>query len=114
MVAVLFEAFPAKGKWDEYMDIAAKLRPELDQIEGFISIERFQSVHNPQKVLSLSFWKDEESIRQWRNIELHRIAQKEGRSSIFDNYRLRVATVQRDYGMTEREQAPGDSKTIHT
>ncbi|HEU0109642.1 MAG TPA: antibiotic biosynthesis monooxygenase [Flavisolibacter sp.] len=114
MVAVLFEAFPAKGKWDEYMDIAAKLRPELNQIEGFISIERFQSVHNPQKVLSLSFWKDEESIRQWRNIELHRIAQKEGRSSIFDNYRLRVATVQRDYGMTEREQAPGDSKTIHT
>ena len=114
MVAVLFEAFPAKGKWDEYMDIAAKLRPELNQIEGFISIERFQSVHNPQKVLSLSFWKDEESIREWRNIELHRIAQKEGRSSIFDNYRLRVATVQRDYGMTEREQAPGDSKTIHT
>lgn len=114
MVAVLFEAFPAKGKWVEYMDIAAKLRPELNQIEGFISIERFQSVHNPQKVLSLSFWKDEESIRQWRNIELHRIAQKEGRSSIFDNYRLRVATVQRDYGMTEREQAPGDSKTIHT
>lgn len=114
MVAVLFEAFPAKGKWDEYMDIAAKLRPELNQIEGFISIERFQSVHNPQKVLSLSFWKNEESIRQWRNIELHRIAQKEGRSSIFDNYRLRVATVQRDYGMTEREQAPGDSKTIHT
>lgn len=114
MVAVLFEAFPAKGKWDEYMDIAAKLRPELNQIEGFISIERFQSVHNPQKVLSLSFWKDEESIRQWRTIELHRIAQKEGRSSIFDNYRLRVATVQRDYGMTEREQAPGDSKTIHT
>ena len=114
MVAVLFEAFPAKGKWDEYMDIAAKLRPELNQIEGFISIERFQSIHNPQKVMSLSFWKDEESIRQWRNIELHRIAQKEGRSSIFDNYRLRVATVQRDYGMTEREQAPGDSKTIHT
>ena len=112
MVAVLFEAFPAKGKWDEYMDIAAKLRPELNQIEGFISIERFQSVTDPKKVLSLSFWEDEESIQQWRNVELHRVAQKEGRNSIFNNYRIRIATVQRDYGMAEREQAPDDSKTI--
>src|SRR5205814_9997189 len=93
IVAVIFEAFPAEGKWDKYLDIAARLRPELNKIEGFISIERFQSVTNTQKVLSLSFWKDEESIKQWRNIELHRMAQKAGRSSIFDNYRLRVATV---------------------
>ena len=113
MIAVIFEAFPAKGKWDDYLDTAAKLKPELSKIEGFISVERFQSLTNPEKVLSLSFWKDEISIQQWRNLEMHRIAQKEGRASIFDNYRLRVAEVVRDYGMYEREQAPSDSKTIH-
>ena len=113
MVAVIFEAFPAPGKWDEYLDIASRLRPALSKIEGFISIERFQSVTNPEKVLSLSFWKDEESISKWRNIEMHRAAQKEGRSSIFADYRLRVANVTRDYGMNEREQAPNDSKSAH-
>jgi heme-degrading monooxygenase HmoA len=113
MVAVIFEAFPAKGKWDEYLDIAAGLRPELSKIDGFISIERFQSVSNPDKVLSLSFWETEESVRHWRNIELHRQAQAEGRKTIFDDYRLRVATVIRDYGMRERAQAPQDSKSIH-
>ena len=112
MIAVIFEAVPADGKWERYFDIAATLRRELDKITGFISIERFLSVTDPGKVLSLSFWEDEESIRQWRNIELHRVAQKEGRSSIFNNYRIRIATVQRDYGMAEREQAPDDSKTI--
>jgi heme-degrading monooxygenase HmoA len=113
MIAVLFEAFPAQGKWDEYLDIAAGLRPELEKVPGFISIERFQSVANPQKVLSLSFWKDEESITEWRNLELHRMAQQEGRSRIFENYRLRIAIVQRDYGMHDRDQAPQDSKIIH-
>lgn len=113
MIAVLFEAFPAAGKWDEYLDIAASLRLELSKINGFISIERFQSITNPEKILSLSFWKDEESIRQWRNVELHRMAQQEGRKTIFDNYRLRVAEVLRDYGMNERGQAPTDSKIIH-
>lgn len=113
MIAVIFEAFPAKGKWDDYFDIAAALRPELDKIEGFISIERFKSVSDPEKVLSLSFWKDEDSIQQWRNLEVHRHAQAEGRKTIFENYRLRVANVSRDYGMNEREQAPTDSKLIH-
>lgn len=113
MITVIFEALPSEGKWAEYLNIAAKLRPELSKIEGFISIERFQSVSNPQKVLSLSFWKDEESIKQWRTIELHRMAQKKGRSLIFDDYRLRVANVQRDYGMMDREEAPGDSKVFH-
>jgi len=113
MIAVIFEAFPAKGKWDAYLDIAARLKPELNKIEGFISIERFQSIANPEKVLSLSFWRDEESIAQWRNIEMHRMAQREGRSSIFDDYRLRVADVLRDYGMNEREQAPKDSRSVH-
>ncbi len=113
MVTVIFEAVPAAGKWNEYLDIAAGLRPELNKIDGFISIERFQSISNPEKVLSLSFWRDEESIKQWRNIELHRMAQEKGRSSVFENYRLRVATVLRDYGMTERDQAPSDSKVFH-
>ena len=113
MIAVIFEVFPAEGKWDEYFDMAAALRPELDKIEGFISIERFKSVSDPNKVLSLSFWKDENSIQQWRNLEVHRHAQAEGRRSVFDDYRLRVAEVNRDYGMNEREQAPADSKLIH-
>jgi heme-degrading monooxygenase HmoA len=113
MVAVIFEAVPAKGKWDEYLEIAEKLKPELSKIPGFISIERFQSIANPQKVLSISFWEDEEAIVKWRNIEMHREAQAEGRNSVFNNYRIRVATVQRDYGLMQREQAPGDSKLFH-
>ena len=113
MITVIFEAFPAKGKWDEYLDIAAKLRPELNKIEGFISIERFQSIANPEKVLSLSFWENEESIAQWRNIESHRSAQAKGRKSIFEDYRIRIANVVRDYSLTSREQAPMDSKSIH-
>ena len=113
MIAVIFEAFPAEGKWQEYLDIAAQLRPELNKIEGFISIERFQSMANPEKVLSLSFWQNEESVKQWRNIELHRQAQQTGRSSVFKDYRLRVASVVRDYGMTNRTESPADSKQIH-
>ena|SRR5215203_1817075 len=113
MIAVIFEATPAEGMREDYFDIAAKLRPELDKIDGFISIERFQSVSDPRKVLSLSFWKDEQSIAQWRNLELHRQAQAAGRAAIFADYRLRVAQVLRDYGMNERAQAPSDSKTIH-
>lgn len=113
MIAVIFESIPAEGKWDQYLDIAAGLKPELSKIEGFISIERFQSVSNPEKVLSLSFWENESSIQQWRNIELHRQAQTEGQNSIFNTYRLRVASVIRDYGMEDRAQAPQDSKLIH-
>ena len=113
MIAVIFEVTPATGKWDEYLDLAAALYPELIRIEGFISIERFQSLTHPEKVLSLSFWRDEESITEWRNMELHRAAQIKGRHSIFQDYRLRVAHVQRDYGMTERAEAPADSKNIH-
>ena len=113
MMAVIFEVTPAEGKRDEYLDLAASLKPELSKIEGFISIERFQSLTNPEKVLSLSFWKDESSITEWRNLETHRAAQKEGRRSIFEDYRLRIAEVSRDYGMNEREQAPKDSKEVH-
>ena len=110
MIAVIFEAIPAEGKWEEYLDMASALRPLLGKIDGFISVERFQSLTQPEKVLSLSFWKDEESVRQWRNVEVHRMAQKAGREKIFDDYRIRVASVVRDYGLGERQEAPGDSR----
>jgi heme-degrading monooxygenase HmoA len=113
MVTVIFEAIPAEGKWVEYLDIAAQLKPELIKIKGFISIERFQSLANPGKVLSLSFWESEESVRQWRNLEMHRAAQKKGRNSVFDDYRLRVAIVERDYGMNARAEVPADSEKFH-
>lgn len=113
MIAVIFEVIPNEGKKEEYLDIAAKLRPELDHIEGFISIERFQSISNPDKVLSLSFWKDEDSIQQWRNLEMHRHAQAKGRNEIFKDYHLRIATVVRDYGMFDRKETPEDSSQFH-
>lgn len=113
MIAVIFEVIPNEGKKEEYLDIAAKLRSELDTIEGFISIERFQSINDPEKILSLSFWKDEESILQWRNLELHRFAQTKGREEIFKDYHLRIANVNRDYGMFDRKEAPKDSFKFH-
>jgi heme-degrading monooxygenase HmoA len=113
MIAVLFEAFPKEGKQQKYFDLATQLKPELFKIDGFISIERFQSINDPKKLLSLSFWRDEESIKQWRNIELHRYAQKQGRSSIFENYEIKIADVTRSYSMQNREEAPIDSKFIH-
>ncbi len=113
MIAVIFEVTPADGNRDEYLDLAADLKPELSKIKGFISIERFQSLTNPEKLLSLSFWETEESIREWRNLEMHRAAQKKGRNGVFSDYRLRVAFVERDYGMNSREQVPPDSKTFH-
>ncbi|CAD0004602.1 antibiotic biosynthesis monooxygenase family protein [Flavobacterium chungangense] len=113
MIAVIFEVIPNEGKKEEYLDIAASLHPELDHIKGFISIERFQSFSNPEKVLSLSFWKDEESIQQWRNLEMHRLAQSKGRNEIFKDYHLRIASVVRDYGMFDRKETPKDSSGFH-
>lgn len=114
MIAVIFELTPADGHRQEYLDIAAQLRPLLDGIDGFISIERFESLTAPGKILSLSFWRDEDAVAHWRNMEWHRIAQARGRATVFDDYRLRVASVSRDYGMHEREQAPADSRLFHT
>ena len=113
MIAVIFEVEPADGKRDAYLGIAADLRPLLDGIDGFVSVERFQSLANPQRVLSLSFWRDEEAVRAWRNTEEHRQAQKAGRGGVFAGYRLRIARVVRDYGMTERDGAPADSRAQH-
>lgn len=113
MIAVIFEVEPAEGRKDDYLDIAAKMHPMLDEIDGFISVERFQSLTNPRKILSLSFFEDEDAIARWRNLSTHRGAQAKGRSGVFDNYRLRIASVIRDYGMFDRAQAPSDSRKAH-
>jgi len=113
MIAVIFEVWPKDGRRQEYLDIAAGLRPLLDAIDGFISIERFESLTEPGKILSLSLWRDEEAIANWRQIELHREAQSKGRAGIFKDYRLKIAGVIRDYGMFDREQAPADSRKFH-
>jgi len=114
MIAVIFEVLPAEGREPQYLDIATALRPELDGIDGFISIERFRSITNPGTILSLSFFRDEESVTAWRTLLSHRKAQSRGRDDIFADYRLRIAEVVRDYGMNERrEQAPADSATCH-
>ncbi len=113
MIAVIFEAVPADGQLDVYLEIAAKLKLELAKIEGFISIERFQSLSIPGKVLSLSFWEDEKAVQEWRNVEMHRDAQSKGRDSVFQDYHLRIAHVVRDYGMFDRKEAPADSKVVH-
>ncbi len=113
MIAVLFEAWPAEGQGGRYLDLAAALRPELDGIDGFVSIERFQSLAEPGKVLSLSFWRDEAAVAAWRNTPAHRATQTKGRSGVFSNYRLRIAEVVRDYGMADRADAPEDSRAAH-
>jgi heme-degrading monooxygenase HmoA len=113
MIAVIFEVWPKSERKQEYLDIAAQLRPMLDNIEGFISIERFESLSEPGKLLSLSFWRDEQAVEIWRQVGEHRVAQAKGRADIFQNYRLRIAGVIRDYGMFEREQAPRDSRKLY-
>lgn len=113
MIAVIFEVQIAPGRKEQYLDTATKLRPILDQIEGFISVERFQSLTDPSKLLSLSFFEDENAVARWRALAAHRSAQRHGRDEIFDDYRLRIACVLRDYGKFERAQAPKDSREAH-
>ena len=113
MIAVIFEVIPAPGRKQEYLDIAASLRPQLEKIDGFISIERFASLSNEGKVLSLSVFRDEAAVEAWRNVEAHRVAQAKGRAGIFSDYRIRVASVMRDYTLRDREQAPQDSRRKH-
>ena len=113
VIAVIFEVVPAHGQKDAYLAMAASLRSRLEQMDGFVSVERFQSLTDPGKLLSLSFWRDEEAIRRWRALEEHRQAQHAGRERVFADYRLRVATVLRDYGKNERGEAPEDSRAAH-
>ena len=113
MIAVIFEVRPQPDQRQTYLDIAAALRPQLEQIDGFISIERFESLTEPGKILSLSFFRDEAAVTAWRNLDDHRRAQAKGRGQVFADYRLRIAGVIRDYGMRERAQAPKDSLSAH-
>ena len=108
MIAFIFEVVPAEGRRQEYLDIAADLRRELEKIDGFISIERFGSLIEPEKILSLSFWRDEEAVKTWRTQPEHGLAQQAGRRGVFRDYRLRVAQVLRDYGMNDRKETPAD------
>lgn len=113
MIAVIFEVEILEGQQSDYLDFANELKPLLECIEGFISIERFQSLQNVGKILSLSFWEHEDALKEWRNLEQHRLAQQAGRNSIFKNYHLRVGHIIRDYGMDERIEAPTDSQSYH-
>lgn len=113
MIAVIFEVVPREGQRDAYLDAAARLKPILQKIDGFVSIERFESLTNPGKMLSLSYWRDEEAVKAWRNQEGHRRTQTQGRDVIFEDYTLNVVQVLRSYGMNDREQAPVDSRAIH-
>ena len=113
MIAIIFEVEPHADKATAYFDMAADLKPVLEKMEGFISVERFESLMQPGKYLSLSFWEDEEAVLRWRNLEKHRRAQSAGRNVMFENYRLRVASVIRDYGKFERDEAPDDSRELH-
>ncbi|GFE50020.1 antibiotic biosynthesis monooxygenase [Roseobacter cerasinus] len=113
MIAVIFEVEPAEGRQQDYLDIAAKMRPMVNEVEGFISVERFQSLTDPKKILSLSFFEDEAAVERWRALSAHRAAQSAGRKGIFAGYRLRITQVIRDYGMFDRAQAPDDSNVHH-
>jgi heme-degrading monooxygenase HmoA len=113
MIAVIFEVMPAPGRKQEYLDLAAALRPQLEKIDGFISVERFASLTHEGKILSLSIFRDEAAVQAWRNVEAHRLAQARGRAGIFSDYRIRVASVIRDYGMLDRAQVPSDSSKAH-
>jgi heme-degrading monooxygenase HmoA len=113
MVSVIFEVWPHPAHKAGYLDWAAQLKPELERMDGFISIERFQSLTQPDKLLSLQFWRDDACLTAWRNLEAHRAAQAAGRSTMFREYRLRIAEVTRDYGLDARDEAPADSRAAH-
>ncbi|MCE0505696.1 antibiotic biosynthesis monooxygenase [Roseivivax sp. GX 12232] len=112
MIAIIFEVIPAEGRRAEYLDIAAEMRPMVEEVEGFLSVERFQSLTNPEKLLSISFFEDEAAVARWRRLAAHRGAQGKGRAGVFSDYRLRVAHVLRDYGMFDRDEAPEDSREV--
>ena len=113
MIAVIFEVWPAEGRTQQYLDLAAALREDLATIDGFLSVERFRSISEPGKLLSLSFWREETAVRTWRERPGHRATQARGRAEVFRDYRLRIAGVMRDYGLDDRSQAPADGRAAH-
>lgn len=114
MIAVIFEVWPKPEYRDKYLELAATMRKAVEEIEGFISVERFQSIVEEEKMLSLSFFESHDALDEWRNLATHRVAQKIGRSEFFIDYRLRIANIERDYGLTDRAQAPADSNSAHS
>ena len=113
MIAIIFEVTPKSDKKADYLELAAEMRPIIEEVEGFISVERFQSLTNPEKLLSISLFEDEAAVDRWRKLAAHRKVQSKGRKEIFDDYRIKVLKVLRDYGMTDREEAPKDSFKVH-
>ena len=113
MLAVIFEVWPAEGRKETYLAHAANMKKHLTDFDGFISVERFESLTEPGKLLSVSFWRDEAALDNWRKLEEHRAMQKMGRDGMFRDYHLRIASVMRDYTLTERDEAPEDSKALH-
>ena len=114
MIAIIFEVTPKSDKKADYLELAAEMRPMIEEVEGFISVERFQSLTNPEKLLSISFFKDELAVDRWRKLAAHRRVQSKGRKEIFVDYRIKVLPVLRDYGMADRDEAPEDSLRVHT
>jgi heme-degrading monooxygenase HmoA len=114
MIAVIFEFTPAEGRFPDYMELVGTLKADLERADGFISLERFESITTKGKFVSLQFWRDEEAVGKWRNLQRHREAQAKGRAGIFKSYRLRIASVVRDYTQDERSQAPEDSLSFHS
>ena len=112
MIAIIFEVEPRDGQLQPYLDVAAELRPILETMDGFVSVERFASLTTPGKYLSVSFWRDEAAVAEWRRQAHHRLAQHKGRTKMFSGYRLRVAHVLRDYGMHDRAEAPEDALAV--
>lgn len=113
MIAVIFENWPREGEDEAYLAMAGTMRELAETVDGFISVERFRSLSDPEKLVSISFWRDEEALAEWRKLERHRGAQRMGRTRFFRDYRLRVAEVQRDYGLSDRDEAPADSRKVH-
>ena len=113
MIAVIFEVEPEEGMTGPYLEMAAKMRALVETVSGFISVERFESITNPGKLLSLSFWENEAALENWRQMAEHRAAQTAGRNRMFKGYRLKVVSVMRDYGKNDRDDAPADSRALH-
>ncbi len=113
MIAVIFEVEPEEGMTGPYLEMAAKMRALVETVPGFISVERFESITNPGKLLSLSFWENEAALENWRQMAEHRAAQTAGRNRMFKGYRLKVVSVMRDYGKHDRDDAPADSRALH-
>ncbi len=108
-IVVLFEVTPTKEGMEKYLELASMLKPMLSGFDGFISAERFQSLNNEGKLLSMNVWENEEAIEKWRNTLSHRMSQLEGKNKLFESYKITVCNTIREYSNTDRKNAPQDS-----